>query len=74
MIDVDGYIGTFDGPGIAVLTLYDVPVNVASAYTLVLHAALWLPITALGAFFMLHEGFGWSVFGRAVAIAEEKTG
>lgn len=68
-----GYIGTFDGPGIAVLTLYGVPANVASAYTLVLHAALWLPITALGGYYMLREGLGWSVFGQAVAVAGEKT-
>jgi uncharacterized protein (TIRG00374 family) len=68
-----GYIGTFDGPGIAVLTLYDVPANVASAYTLVLHAALWLPITLLGAFYMLREGLGWSDFGRAVEVAGERT-
>ena len=38
-----GYIGTFDGPGIAVLTLYGVDPAVATAYTLTLHAALWLP-------------------------------
>ncbi|MCP4428112.1 MAG: flippase-like domain-containing protein [Chloroflexi bacterium] len=66
-----GYIGTFDGPGIAVLTLYKTPETVASAYTLVLHAALWLPITLLGAFYMLREGMGWSDFGRAVQVAEE---
>lgn len=69
-----GYIGTFDGPGIAVLTLYGVPETIASAYTLVLHAALWLPITLLGAFYMLREGLGWSDFSRAVAVAGEKPG
>ena len=31
-----GYVGTFDGPGIAVLTLYGVPERLAAAYTLVL--------------------------------------
>jgi uncharacterized protein (TIRG00374 family) len=66
-----GYIGTFDGPGIAVLTLYKVPEAVATAYTLVLHAALWLPITALGGYYMLREGLGWSDFGRAVEVAGE---
>lgn len=68
-----GYIGTFDGPGIAVLTLYGVPETIASAYTLVLHAALWLPITLLGGYYMLREGLGWSDFGRAVAVARENT-
>ncbi len=66
-----GYIGTFDGPGIAVLVLYGVPEAIAGAYTLVLHAALWLPVTLLGAFYMLQEGLGWSDFGKAVAVAKE---
>ncbi|MEM7111278.1 MAG: lysylphosphatidylglycerol synthase transmembrane domain-containing protein [Chloroflexota bacterium] len=64
-----GYIGTFDGPGIAVLTLYGVQETIATAYTLVLHAALWLPITLLGAYYMLREGMGWSDFGKAVQVA-----
>ncbi|MFN2187325.1 MAG: lysylphosphatidylglycerol synthase transmembrane domain-containing protein [Candidatus Promineifilaceae bacterium] len=60
-----GYIGTFDAPGIAVLTLYQVEAAVAIAYTLVLHAALWLPITLLGVYYMIKEGMGWSDFGQA---------
>jgi hypothetical protein len=32
----------------------------AAAYTLVLHVALWLPITALGAYYFLKEGLSWS--------------
>jgi hypothetical protein len=56
-----GYIGTFDAPGIAVLTAYSVPKTIAAAYTLVLHAALWLPVTALGAYYLLREGIGWSM-------------
>lgn len=54
-----GYVGTFDAPGIAVLTAYGLNGEIAAAYTLVLHAALWLPITALGAFFMAREGLRW---------------
>ncbi|MCA9972169.1 MAG: flippase-like domain-containing protein [Anaerolineales bacterium] len=65
-----GYVGTFDGPGIAVLVLYNVKETIATAYTLVLHAALWFPITALGAYYMLREGLGWSDFGKAVRMAE----
>ncbi|MEZ0395860.1 MAG: lysylphosphatidylglycerol synthase transmembrane domain-containing protein [Anaerolineales bacterium] len=55
-----GYIGTFDAPGIAVLAAYGVPQPVAAGYTLVLHVALWLPITALGAFYLAREGIRWS--------------
>ena len=55
-----GYLGTFDAPGIAVLSAYLVPKPLATAYTLVLHAALWLPITLLGAYYLARESIGWS--------------
>jgi uncharacterized protein (TIRG00374 family) len=61
-----GYIGTFDGPGIAVLTLYGVDAAVAAAYTLTLHAALWLPITLLGIYYMVRTELRWADIGRAV--------
>ena len=55
-----GYIGTFDAPGIAVLTAYGVNQATAAGYTLVLHVALWLPITLLGAYYLAREGIKWS--------------
>jgi hypothetical protein len=55
-----GYIGTFDAPGIAVLTAYGVQQATAAGYTLVLHVALWLPITLLGAYFLTREGIRWN--------------
>jgi hypothetical protein len=55
-----GYIGTFDAPGIAVLTAYGVEHSIAAGYTLVLHVALWLPITLLGAYYLAREGIQWS--------------
>ncbi|NOH04766.1 MAG: flippase-like domain-containing protein [Chloroflexi bacterium] len=55
-----GYIGTFDAPGIAVLTAYGVGQATAAGYTLVLHVALWFPITLLGAYYMAREGIKWS--------------
>jgi uncharacterized protein (TIRG00374 family) len=54
-----GYVGTFDAPGIAVLMAYNVPQAIAAAYTLVLHVALWVPITALGAYYLTKEGLKW---------------
>jgi uncharacterized protein (TIRG00374 family) len=62
-----GYVGTFES-GSKILELYDVDGGVAVAYTLVLHAALWFPITALGAIYMLREGLSWSDFGRATQL------
>ena len=54
-----GYVGTFDAPGIAVLVAYGVPGEIAAGYTLVLHAALWFPITLLGAYFYLRQPLRW---------------
>jgi uncharacterized protein (TIRG00374 family) len=47
-----GYIGTFDLVAIKILEAARVPRDVATAYTLVLHVALWLPITVLGGFYL----------------------
>ena len=60
-----GYIGTFDAPGIAVLTAYGVDQATAAGYTLTLHVALWLPITLLGAYYLAREGIKWSDSLRA---------
>jgi uncharacterized membrane protein YbhN (UPF0104 family) len=54
-----GYVGTFDATGIAVLEAYGVARPIAAGYTLVLHAALWLPITLLGAYFFARESLSW---------------
>ena len=54
-----GYVGTFDAPGIALLQAYDVEKVIAVGYTLVLHAALWFPITALGLYYLAREGINW---------------
>ncbi len=54
-----GYVGTFDAPGIAVLTAYGVKQAIAAGYTIVLHVALWFPITALGAYYLAKEGIRW---------------
>lgn len=62
-----GYVGTFDGPGIETLKVFGVNPTVAAAYTLVLHAALWLPITLLGFWYMAFESLSWRDFGKAVA-------
>ena len=54
-----GYVGTFDAPGIAVLQAYGVDKAIAAGYTLVLHLALWVPITVLGAYYMARAGIKW---------------
>jgi uncharacterized protein (TIRG00374 family) len=66
-----GYVGTFDAPGIAVLTAYGVEKAIAAGYTLVLHIALWLPITALGAYYMAREGLKWNEAVERVKVETE---
>lgn len=67
-----GYIGTFDGPGIRVMTTFGANPELAAGYTLVLHAALWLPITLLGAFYLVREGLTWRSFSEAARVVEEQ--
>ena len=50
-----GYVGTFDAPGIAVLEAFGIQKATAAGYTLVLHVALWFPITALGFYYFFPE-------------------
>lgn len=54
-----GYVGTFDLPGIAVLVAYGVPRALAASYTLVLHGALWFPVTLLGAYYYFRQPLRW---------------
>lgn len=68
-----GGIGPFDWAGIETLVAFDVPRSLASAYTLVLHVALWLPITALGAFFFARKGLNWSQVQQADLYTEPQT-
>ncbi len=65
-----GYVGTFDAPGIALLSAYGVPGEVAAAYTLVLHVALWFPITILGAVYYFKQPLRW---GREVQRVKMET-
>lgn len=54
-----GYVGTFEWPAIAILVAYGVPQALAASYTLVLHVALWLPITLLGAYYYFRQPLRW---------------
>lgn len=65
-----GYVGTFDAPGIAVLMAYGVDKAIATGYTLVLHIALWVPITVLGAYYLAKEGIKWR--GSAAKLRDEE--
>jgi len=52
-----GYVGTFDGVLVKILTdLTNVPVEQITAYALVVHATLVIPITVLGALIVWRAG------------------
>jgi len=65
-----GYVGTFDAPGIAVLQAYGIDKAIAAGYTLVLHVALWVPITALGAYYLARAGIKWNQSMEQMRIAD----
>ncbi len=65
-----GYVGTFDEPGIEILKVFGVVEPTAAAYTFVLHAALWFPITLLGFYYMAREGIRWGDFARATRVVQ----
>ena len=67
-----GYIGTFE-VGATVLAALGIDADLAFGYTIVLHAALWFPITALGAYYMWRQGVRWRDFDAANQPAETPT-
>jgi uncharacterized protein (TIRG00374 family) len=51
-----GYVGVFDAPIVYTLTLFGINQSLATSYTLVLHAALYLPVTLLGFYYLWRSG------------------
>jgi uncharacterized protein (TIRG00374 family) len=56
-----GYIGVFEGIAIPVLTnVFGLEDHIAASYVVLLHAALYFPVTLLGLFYMVRESVSWS--------------
>jgi uncharacterized membrane protein YbhN (UPF0104 family) len=67
-----GYVGVFDAPIKYVLTgLYGVEQNLATAYTLFLHATLLLPVTLLGFYYLWRAGLSLTQLSRTGERAKE---
>lgn len=62
-----GYVGAFELPIIAVLTLYTVDKSLAAAYALTYHVTTFLPITLLGAWSVARTNLGLTAFRRETA-------
>jgi hypothetical protein len=60
-----GYVGVFDAPIVYTLTLFGVDQNLATSYTLVLHAALIVPVTLLGFYYLWRAGLSLARMTRA---------
>jgi uncharacterized protein (TIRG00374 family) len=66
-----GYIGTFDLPAIRILERAGVGQDLATAYVAVLHVALWLPVTALGGYYMWRSHLSFSQARAAIEAERE---
>jgi len=53
-----GGLGTFDAATKSMMELFGVNPENALSFALLLRVALWLPVTLVGAFFFVKEGFG----------------
>lgn len=59
-----GYVGAFELPIIAVLTLYAVDKSLAAAYALTYHVVTFIPITLLGAWSVMRTNVGLTAFRK----------
>ncbi len=68
MPSTPGYVGVFDAAIVYTLTqLFSVESNLATSYTLVLHAALYLPVTLLGFYYAGRMGLSLAQMSHADA-------
>ena len=63
-----GYFGVLDAPIRGTLTLFGVDPNLAASYTLVLHLALFLPVTLLGFFYAWRAGLSFAQLSRPTGV------
>ncbi len=71
-----GYVGPFDAAAKLVLVqIFAISQNLASSYVILLHAALYLPVTLLGLYYWLREHFSFKEADqlRETTIAEKET-
>jgi uncharacterized protein (TIRG00374 family) len=67
-----GYVGPFEVVGKESLMLFGVGEEIALSFMLVLHAALWFPITMLGFYYMARESISWAELSAAQQAAGQE--
>lgn len=63
-----GQVGVNEFVVISILTALGVAAPLATAYAVVVHLTIWLPITVAGFAFLLRQGLGWADIGRATEL------
>lgn len=61
-----GFIGTLQGGGTAAMLVFGVPKEQGLAFTIVFHATQWVPVNAVGLYYLFREGLS---FGQLSQIA-----
>jgi uncharacterized membrane protein YbhN (UPF0104 family) len=69
-----GYIGVFDAPVKSTLTLFGVDPNVAASYTLLLHAALIVPVVIVGLILTWRLGLSVGQLQKRSTVSLETSG
>jgi len=67
-----GYVGPFEVVGKESLMFFGVGEEIALGFMLVLHAALWFPITMLGFYYMARESISWAELSAAQQAAGQE--
>jgi len=68
-----GQVGVNEFVVVAILTALDIGASIATAYAVVIHIVIWLPITLAGFALLLKQGMGWADIGRAAKIERAET-
>ena len=63
-----GQVGVNEFVVISILTALGIGASVATAYAVVIHIVIWLPITITGFALLLKQGLAWADIGRASEI------
>ena len=59
-----GGLGIFEGIGVTLLSIYNIPNHTALAYIVTVHMLVFLPITFLGYYYLNHEGLTLKNIGQ----------
>jgi uncharacterized membrane protein YbhN (UPF0104 family) len=66
-----GQLGVFEFFVVVVLTSTGTPEPQATAYALVVHLVIWLPVTLVGFILLARYGLGWNALVRARDLENE---